>query len=167
MQIDFLLTNQESLKESEWWTDVAGFPRYEVSTEGRFRRKFTGRILGGTVSNNGYVHIGLVKDGVQITKLAHRLIALSFLKQPSEAHRDVNHKNKVRSDNRVSNLEWSTRSWNSKHSKIRQEDGMIVPPTVRPPATAQGPLDPTNNNLREGLKHYALDRPPVACKTTL
>jgi len=101
----------------EEWKPVKGYPRYECSTFGRFRRKSTGQFLQGTISHNGYRHIGLMKDGVQITKLAHRLIAETFLEQPTEKHVDVNHKNKVRDDNRVSNLEWSTRSWNSKHAK--------------------------------------------------
>ena len=70
-----------------------------------------------TLHANGYLHIGLLRDGKQVPKLAHRLIAETFLFKPSEKHNDVNHKNKNRADNRVSNLEWLTRSDNSKHAK--------------------------------------------------
>lgn len=103
--------------EVEVWETVAGFIRYEVSTLGRFRRKSTGKLLGGNTSHNGYLHIGLLKDGKQITKLSHRLIAETFLEKPSPLHNDVNHKNKKRMDNRVSNLEWLTRSQHAKHSR--------------------------------------------------
>ena len=73
----------------------------------------------GTLSNNGYRHIGLMKEGKQVTKLAHRLVAETWLEPESEKHVVVNHRNRKRDDNRVSNLEWATRSWNAKHSKIR------------------------------------------------
>lgn len=106
-----------SLEEGEEWREVVGFPRYEVSSYGRFRNKATGRHLGGTVADNGYVHIGLFRDGFQVCKLAHRLVAETFLVRPSERHLEVNHKDKVRANNRVRNLEWSTRSWNSRHAK--------------------------------------------------
>ena len=98
---------------------MAGFPRYECSTLGRFRSKASGKYLSGTIAFNGYQHIGLFSQGTQITKLAHRLIAETWLEKPSPRHSDVNHKNKARSDNRASNLEWSTRSYNSKHAHTK------------------------------------------------
>ena len=120
MQLEFRgLGDNEAIIEREEWRQVAGFPRYEVSSMGRFRNRATGLYLGGTTSNNGYVHIGLVTNGRQITKLAHRLVAETWLQKPSPSHCDVNHKNKTRADNRLSNLEWATRSHNSKHSKQR------------------------------------------------
>lgn len=120
MQMEFLgLTDNEAIIDQEQWKPVAGFPRYEVSTMGRFRNKATGKFARGTVVHNGYVHIGLSRNGTQITKLAHRLIAETWLEKPSLSHSDVNHKNKSRADNRLPNLEWSTRSHNSRHSKQR------------------------------------------------
>lgn len=101
----------------EEWKVVSGFLRYECSSLGRFRRKVTGAIIKGTMAHNGYQHIGLVKEGIQVWKLAHRLIAETWLERPSEKHCDVNHRNKVRNDNRVCNLEWMTRSQNAIHAK--------------------------------------------------
>lgn len=103
---------------NEEWLPVPGFPGYDASTMGRFRRG--NRYLSGTVCWTGYVHIGLMRNGKQVTSLAHRLIAATFLEPESPNHKDVNHLNKVRTDNRVSNLQWSTRSENSKHSKIKR-----------------------------------------------
>ena len=71
------------------------------------------------MAHNGYLHIGFMKNGRQITKLSHRIIAETFLAKPSDKHEVVNHKDRNRSNNRVDNLEWSTRSHNSKHSKSK------------------------------------------------
>lgn len=106
----------EGFDAQEEWRSVTGFVRYEVSSMGRFRRKATGTILVGHNAWTGYNHIGLLRDGKQIFKLSHRLVAEAFLVKPSEKHEVVNHKNKVRNDNRVSNLEWFTRSQNAKHA---------------------------------------------------
>ena len=118
MQLELLPHPSKSSEITpEIWLTVHGFPRYEVSSLGRFRNKATGVYLGGTTVHNGYLHIGLIRDGRQITKLAHRLVAETFLTKPSPLHNDVNHRNKIRTDNRVQNLEWLTRSANSRHAK--------------------------------------------------
>lgn len=47
----------------------------------------------------------------------HRLVALAWLGQPpSDIHTDINHKNGNSLDNRVSNLEWCTKSQNQRHA---------------------------------------------------
>ncbi len=104
--------------ELEVWKPVAGFIRYEVSNLGRFRRKLTGKILLGTLKHTGYMHIGLMKDGDQIWKLSHRMVAEAFLEKPSPKHNDVHHKNKIKTDNWSGNLEWLTRSEHAKRGLI-------------------------------------------------
>ncbi len=106
----------EGFDAQEEWRSVTGFVRYEVSSMGRFRRKATGRIISGSSSQNGYRNIGMVKDGKFCMKYAHRLVAMAFLERPSENHTHVNHRNKDKQDNRVSNLEWVTPSQNQKHA---------------------------------------------------
>ena len=118
MQTEFKLFDdgQSVVATSEEWRTVPDFPRYEVSSMGRFRNRGTGRFIGGSAAHNGYLHITVTKDGKPFTKLCHRLVASAFLEQPSAKHTEVNHKNKDRADNRLSNLEWMTRQENSLHA---------------------------------------------------
>ena len=102
--------------DNEQWSDINEFPGYQCSTLGRFRNGKTGQVLYGTVAHNGYVHIGMQKDGIQTWRLAHRVIAETFLDKPqTDRGLVVNHINKNRADNRVCNLEWVTRSENARH----------------------------------------------------
>jgi len=59
--------------------------------------------------------VSLYRDGRQITKALHRLIAEAFLVEDPE-RRHVNHINGNRRDNRAANLEWCTVSENVAHA---------------------------------------------------
>ncbi len=55
--------------------------------------------------------------GSRKNRKVHRLIAELFIgPPPSPKHTDINHKNGIRDDNRIENLEWCTRSENVKHA---------------------------------------------------
>jgi hypothetical protein len=102
---------------SEEWRDIAGFQgRYQVSNFGRVRSfahdKLNGRVMKITFYPNGYPKVTLGKGGPQA--LVHRLVAEAFV--DGDTSLQVNHKNGVRSDCRVENLEWLSCSDNHRHS---------------------------------------------------
>jgi hypothetical protein len=66
---------------------------------------------------NGYLITILCKNNVIKTHLVHRLVAMAFLPNPDDLP-EVNHKNGIKSDTRVENLEWVTRSQNRIHSHL-------------------------------------------------
>jgi NUMOD4 motif/HNH endonuclease len=126
----------ESLLGEEW-RSVVGLERYyEVSNLGRVRPikrpirfvakngnecfRFIKRpITYGNKGTDGYLRIGLPKicskDGKRKMRSVARWVAQAFIPTDDPKKTDINHKNYIRTDNRVENLEWVTRSENQKH----------------------------------------------------
>ena len=93
---------------------------YEVSEMGEVRNMKTGRILkAGLV--NGYSYICLLKDKQKNMFRVHRLVALTFLENPNN-YLDVDHKNNIKTDNRLINLHWVSRSQNLQNTPKHKDN---------------------------------------------
>lgn len=89
---------------------------YTVTREGFIVSKTGGKLKPVIV--NGYCHVKLYNgDGTYTNKKVHRLVAESFIPNP-ENKPTVNHKNGIRTDNRVENLEWATYQENNLHAIV-------------------------------------------------
>lgn len=67
------------------------------------------------INKDGYRSIGLkLVNGSSRQKCVHRLVAKLFIPNPHH-YKYVNHKNENRADERASNLEWCTQSYNCKY----------------------------------------------------
>lgn len=77
---------------------------YLISSHGEIKNIKTNKILKGTI-RNGYKMVKLTVEGVKKDFLVHRLVALTFLDNPLNLPQ-VNHKDKNKLNNDITNLEW-------------------------------------------------------------
>lgn len=110
----------------EIWVDI---PRYEgiykASNKGRIKsldrnyldknnKEYTikGKIKKFFLNKNGYLTVSLSKNGKVKTEYVHYLILSSFTNL-RENSMTVNHKDEVKTNNKIENLEWLTNKQNN------------------------------------------------------
>lgn len=113
----------------EIWKEIPGYEGvYEASDFGNIRsaERLIKHNYGGTARRrgvllkhgmgyNGYYHVSLSHKNIKRTRLVHQLVAATFL-QKVEGKNVINHIDGVRTNNRLTNLEWVTTSENVLHS---------------------------------------------------
>lgn len=106
----------------EIWKPVVGFETtYEISDQGRIKRTSTQRILAPRNCTNGYKMVNL-KDGKNYKqRMIHSLVAEAFI-GPRPEGMVVSHKNHVKHNNPLNNLEYVTYAENSRLSARRGEN---------------------------------------------
>jgi len=119
----------------EIWKSIKGYEGlYEVSNLGRIKsleryissklnskRKLKTNILTENIDKRGYKLVVLCNDSNRKTLRIHKLVAITFLDHiPCGHDLIVNHKNCIKTDNRLCNLELITQRENSNQLHIKR-----------------------------------------------
>lgn len=96
------------------------YPNYIITNDGKVYNSQRKRYLTIKKHVNGYTGISLSNETKRTNFYIHRLVALLFIDNPNSLP-EVNHIDFDKTNNNVANLEWMSRSDNSKHnlSKIK------------------------------------------------
>lgn len=111
---DYYISNLGNIK--------AGYKEV-VCSNGKIR-KYKEKNIKPRIDPKGYQFITLYGHQYNRQFRIHTLVALAFIPNP-ENKPCVNHKDSVRTNNKVNNLEWVTHSENTMHAYLK---GVIKPP---------------------------------------
>lgn len=123
MSSEFQKTDNGKPTKTEVWKDIPGYEGYyQVSNKGRVKRlsryvdrhaygivhkKFYCERILKPINRQWYQMVNLCKNCKVKAYQIHRLVAIAFIDNPLSKEQ-VNHKNGIRNDNRIENLEWVT-----------------------------------------------------------
>lgn len=118
---------------------IPGFSRYLIDSSGRVYSLCKKDYLRPYVDANGYWMFGCQPDVGNRTIIGmHRLLALAFLPYPENVDAlDVNHKDGIKDNNDLSNLEWASRKRNCEHAYSTGLRTDNIPVSVRNSVTGE------------------------------
>lgn len=112
--------------QSEELRKISGFDKYFISNQGRVfsGEEASATVLKGGVNGWGYKHVSLRCNNRSKTAVVHRLVLEAFA-GPCPDGMEACHNNGVKTDNRLENLRWDTRSANQLDKKIHGRENHI------------------------------------------
>ena len=103
------------------YKSIDGYENYIIYEDGLIYNENTNTFIKEYKESNGYMRVGLSKDGKKKNFLVHRLLALAFIPNPLNKP-CIDHINRITDDNRIENLRWATVSENNQNRSDNNED---------------------------------------------
>lgn len=106
--------------QEETWALLPYADKYLVSSTGKIKSIYNGKIMRVSKNRQGYNMINVsLNNGTRRCKMVHRLVLDAFLNHfdNSEYIYEVNHISANKNDNSLNNLEWTTRGENLQHAR--------------------------------------------------
>ena len=101
----------------EVWKTIISSEGYQISSLGQVKNVISGKILKTCFDGGGYLIVSLRKNGVKKTCKIHRLVGLHFIPNPDNKPL-IDHKNRIKTDNRIDNLRWATTFENNQNQSL-------------------------------------------------
>ena len=128
-----------NLKDLFKFYDIPGYSKYAISITGKVLNKEQNTLLAGSRNPDGYINFRILGDnGKTLTWGRHRLMLFVF--RPPENNIDtlvVNHKNGIKGDDWLDNLEWVTYKGNAEHAGSMGLTEKCLPISVRDVKTGE------------------------------
>lgn len=154
-------------KNVDVFVTIPGYSNYEITPSGKVRNSKTKDLLTFSMSSSGYLCCRITTDLGRSTYAGlHRLLALAFLEHPTDVDQLViNHKDGVKTNNRIWNIEWSSYSNNITHAYYNDLRSEITPVYAKHAETSELKTFPSLNdaarffgNSNPGKIHWWLHR---------
>ena len=120
--------------QTEIWKPIEGYEGlYEVSSLGRVKslgndKSRKEKILKPGMAR-GYLKVGLCRNGKMKFFLVHRLVADAFIPNPMGLP-EINHKDEVKTNNIVSNIEWCSAKYNANYGTLQERKASALSKAV-------------------------------------
>jgi hypothetical protein len=104
----------------ELWKEISGYEQsYAISNYGKVKSLKRNLILKNIYDKKGYLYVGLCKNGKETKFKIHRLVGIHFLNNFDNLPQ-IDHIDRVKDNNLVSNLRWVNNSINAHNSSPRK-----------------------------------------------
>lgn len=156
----------------EAWKNIIGYEGYyQISNLGNVRsldridcnNHFReGKKCRKIPTEDGYYKVSLSKNGNEKRFFIHRLVAIHFIDNPQNLE-CVNHKDEIKTNNHVDNLEWCTRAYNNNYGTRNQRIREIESIRTAMVDISTGAVLMIFNSAREAAKYIGGDESSI-CK---
>ena len=102
-------------------TEIKGYEDYILYENGKIYSKKRFKFLKPSPDSNGYLVVGLCKNGEQKNHTIHRLLGIHFIPNPNN-YPVIDHIDRKKTNNNLINLRWCSYSTNGKNTGLKKSN---------------------------------------------